>query len=82
MQTLISAMEQLHALSALDDEGLLTRLGRRVGLDGVVEGGGGFGCVGDVCVCVCVCVCVSECVCVCVFVSVCVCVCECVCVCL
>uniref|UniRef100_K1PG39 RNA helicase n=1 Tax=Magallana gigas TaxID=29159 RepID=K1PG39_MAGGI len=29
MQTLISAMEQLHALSALDDEGLLTRLGRR-----------------------------------------------------
>lgn len=32
MQTLISAMEQLHALSALDDEGLLTRLGRRVGV--------------------------------------------------
>lgn len=30
MQTLICAMEQLHALSALDDEGLLTRLGRRV----------------------------------------------------
>ena len=30
MQTLVSAMEQLHALSALDDEGLLTRLGRRV----------------------------------------------------
>ena len=30
MQTLISAMENLHALSALDDEGLLTRLGRRV----------------------------------------------------
>ena len=30
MQTLISAMDQLHALSALDDEGLLTRLGRRV----------------------------------------------------
>ena len=30
MQTLISAMEQLHALSALDDEGLLTRLGRRM----------------------------------------------------
>lgn len=29
-QTLISAMEQLHALSALDDEGLLTRLGRRM----------------------------------------------------
>ena len=24
------AMEQLHSLSALDDEGLLTRLGRRV----------------------------------------------------
>ena len=32
MQTLVSAMEQLHALSALDDEGLLTRLGRRVGI--------------------------------------------------
>ena len=30
MQTLVSAMEQLHALSSLDDEGLLTRLGRRV----------------------------------------------------
>ena len=30
MQTLVSAMEQLHGLSALDDEGLLTRLGRRV----------------------------------------------------
>ncbi|XP_052803131.1 ATP-dependent RNA helicase DHX8-like isoform X3 [Mya arenaria] len=30
MQTLVSAMEQLHALSALDDEGLLTRLGRRM----------------------------------------------------
>ena len=30
MQTLISAMEQLHALSALDEEGLLTRLGRRM----------------------------------------------------
>ncbi|XP_041365448.1 ATP-dependent RNA helicase DHX8-like isoform X2 [Gigantopelta aegis] len=30
MQTLISAMEQLHALSSLDDEGLLTRLGRRM----------------------------------------------------
>ncbi|XP_069111910.1 ATP-dependent RNA helicase DHX8-like [Argopecten irradians] len=30
MQTLISAMEQLHALTALDDEGLLTRLGRRM----------------------------------------------------
>lgn len=29
-QTLIAAMEQLHALSALDDEGLLTRLGRRM----------------------------------------------------
>ena len=27
---MISAMEQLHSLSALDDEGLLTRLGRRV----------------------------------------------------
>jgi ATP-dependent RNA helicase DHX8/PRP22 len=30
MQTLISAMEQLHALTALDDEGLLTGVGRRV----------------------------------------------------
>lgn len=30
MQTLISAMQQLHALSAIDDEGLLTRLGRRM----------------------------------------------------
>lgn len=29
-QTMIAAMEQLHSLSALDDEGLLTRLGRRV----------------------------------------------------
>ena len=27
---MISAMEQLHSLSALDDEGLLTRLGRRM----------------------------------------------------
>ena len=31
-ETLITAMEQLHSLSALDDEGLLTRLGRRVRL--------------------------------------------------
>lgn len=30
LETLISAMEQLHSLSALDDEGLLTRLGRRM----------------------------------------------------
>lgn len=30
VQSLISAMEQLHALNSLDDEGLLTRLGRRV----------------------------------------------------
>ncbi|CAD5117511.1 unnamed protein product [Dimorphilus gyrociliatus] len=30
LQTLVSALEQLHALSALDDEGLLTRLGRRM----------------------------------------------------
>ena len=30
LQTLISAMEQLHSLSALDNEGLLTRLGRRM----------------------------------------------------
>ncbi|XP_002734274.1 ATP-dependent RNA helicase DHX8-like [Saccoglossus kowalevskii] len=29
-ETLIAAMEQLHSLSALDDEGLLTRLGRRM----------------------------------------------------
>lgn len=27
---MISAMEQLHSLSALDDEGLLTKLGRRM----------------------------------------------------
>ena len=30
VQTMITAMEQLHSLSALDDEGLLTRLGRRM----------------------------------------------------
>ena len=30
METLIIAMEQLYTLGALDDEGLLTRLGRRV----------------------------------------------------
>ena len=30
LQTMILAMEQLHSLSALDDEGLLTRLGRRM----------------------------------------------------
>jgi len=30
MQTLVTAMEQLYHLSALDDEGLLTRLGRRM----------------------------------------------------
>lgn len=30
METLIMAMEGLHALSALDDEGLLTKLGRRM----------------------------------------------------
>ena len=30
MDTMIMAMEQLHSLSALDDEGLLTRLGRRM----------------------------------------------------
>lgn len=29
-ETLIMALEQLHSLSALDDEGLLTRLGRRM----------------------------------------------------
>lgn len=27
---MVTAMEQLHSLSALDDEGLLTRLGRRM----------------------------------------------------
>lgn len=27
---MVAAMEQLHSLSALDDEGLLTRLGRRM----------------------------------------------------
>lgn len=32
METLITAMEQLYTLGALDDEGLLTRLGRRVRL--------------------------------------------------
>ena len=31
METLITATEQLYTLGALDDEGLLTRLGRRVG---------------------------------------------------
>ncbi|XP_039268020.2 ATP-dependent RNA helicase DHX8-like [Styela clava] len=30
METLVTAMEQLYHLSALDDEGLLTRLGRRM----------------------------------------------------
>jgi len=30
METMVTAMEQLHSLSALDDEGLLTRLGRRM----------------------------------------------------
>merc|ERR1719453_196710 len=30
VQTLVAAMESLYALSALDDEGLLTRLGRRM----------------------------------------------------
>ena len=30
MQTLVTAMEQLYHISALDDEGLLTRLGRRM----------------------------------------------------
>jgi ATP-dependent RNA helicase DHX8/PRP22 len=29
-QTMITALEQLYALSALDDEGLLTRLGRKM----------------------------------------------------
>ena len=33
METLIIAMEQLYTLGALDDEGLLTRLGRRVRSD-------------------------------------------------
>ena len=30
VQTLIAAMEQLYALSALDDEGMLSRLGRKM----------------------------------------------------
>lgn len=30
VESLIMALEQLHSLSALDNEGLLTRLGRRV----------------------------------------------------
>lgn len=30
IEAMIMALEQLHSLSALDDEGLLTRLGRRV----------------------------------------------------
>ena len=30
LQTLVAAMEQLYALGALDEEGLLTRLGRRM----------------------------------------------------
>merc|ERR1712048_631583 len=30
METMITSMESLHSLSALDDEGLLTRLGRRM----------------------------------------------------
>ena len=30
VQTLIAALEQLYYLSALDDEGLLTRLGRKM----------------------------------------------------
>lgn len=30
METMITAMEQLHSLGSLDDEGLLTRLGRRM----------------------------------------------------
>ena len=36
-ETMVSAMEQLHNLSALDDEGLLTRLGRRVSETRVVH---------------------------------------------
>ncbi len=30
VQTLVTAMENLYALGALDDEGLLTRLGRKM----------------------------------------------------
>jgi ATP-dependent RNA helicase DHX8/PRP22 len=30
IQTLIAALEQLYYLSALDDEGLLTKLGRKM----------------------------------------------------
>lgn len=42
METLITAMEQLYTLGALDDEGLLTRLGRRVSqLPSVRRAGGG-----------------------------------------
>lgn len=33
VESLIMALEQLHSLSALDSEGLLTRLGRRVSCD-------------------------------------------------
>lgn len=33
VESLIMALEQLHSLSALDSEGLLTRLGRRVSYD-------------------------------------------------
>lgn len=32
VESLIMALESLHSLSALDDEGLLTRLGRRVSI--------------------------------------------------
>lgn len=37
VESLIMALEQLHSLSALDSEGLLTRLGRRVSLLGHVS---------------------------------------------
>jgi len=37
VESLIMALEQLHSLSALDDEGLLTRLGRRVSYDNVTS---------------------------------------------
>jgi ATP-dependent RNA helicase DHX8/PRP22 len=37
VESLIMALEQLHSLSALDNEGLLTRLGRRVCTTDMVE---------------------------------------------
>jgi len=42
METLIIAMEQLYTLGSLDDEGLLTRLGRRVRRTGTPGARRGF----------------------------------------